>query len=209
MYALRTLLVAGVMLAGTVSASTGAFAQTFAGSTLGCFGTGCLPGSGPTTDGKLSYSGSTFNVTAVNGGASIGATSGNVNNLGTFTLASTPGNQNFNGDVFNLAVTFTLPAGTSPNPGNYTANLTGSVQQSNGQTSINFATTSRSFAFSGGTFTLEVPSFVAVTPGNTIALSGNITARAVPGPIAGAGLIPLAGLGVAWFARRRKQKLAA
>lgn len=34
------------------------------------------------------------------------------------------------------------------------------------------------------------------------------TAIAVPGPIAGAGLLPFAGLGAAWFARRRKQRAA-
>ena len=45
------------------------------------------------------------------------------------------------------------------------------------------------------------------------ATSGTLTssplATAVPGPLAGAGLVPLLGLAGAWFARRRHQKFAA
>lgn len=49
----------------------------------------------------------------------------------------------------------------------------------------------------------------AATYGSERLGSVTLSATAVPGPIAGAGLIPLAGLGAAWFARRRKQRAAA
>lgn len=61
-----------------------------------------------------------------------------------------------------------------------------------------------SFAINNGAMPVN-GSDTEPSPAQTGGLS-DITA--VPGPIAGAGLIPLAGLGAAWFARRRKQRAA-
>lgn len=53
-----------------------------------------------------------------------------------------------------------------------------------------------------GSERLGTVTLAGATSRNRMAVPSSV---AVPGPIAGAGLIPLTGLGVAWFARRRKQ----
>lgn len=82
-----------------------------AGSTLACFGAGCTPQASSSLLG-LTFSSSTFAITTtsgfsiLNGAANPGS---NFNNLGSFTMSTTPGN--LIGQPFTLQITFTAPQG--------------------------------------------------------------------------------------------------
>jgi hypothetical protein len=179
----------------------------FQGSTAGCFN--CGPG-GPFANTSilgagLTYNSSTFNVTTNQlGNASIGNTASppaNFNNLGSFTLSSTPGSYN---GTFTLQVNFAAPLGAgSPT---FTATVEGLVEQtSQGNLMIDFNNDWQTFSFAnGGSFQFRVND-VSITPGGTIALSGDIRAATnVPEPatllLLGTGLAGVAG------AARRKMK---
>ena len=175
-----------------------------AGSASGAFG-------GTTTG--LSYTGSTFDVTTAAGTAALGAVApANFNNLGSFTLASAPTTLN---GTFTLNINFTLPTGIAGGQGAvYTAVVTGTVGSDNSGgavISFNPATRSQVFTFNNGTaagsFTLTLPDFVGVNPGDTIALSARITgAQQSPVPEPATMLLLGTGIsGVAAMVRRRRK----
>ncbi len=143
-----------------------------------------------------------------------------VPDLGTFTLKTgTP--EPFSG-TFDLLVTFTQPAGTSPNPGSFNADFSGSITTGKGgQTGdvmITFTKLSQSFAYAGGTFALTITtpqidlSFtgsknapVSSNVGGSIAFSQTGTVASVPEPATWAlMLVGFAGAGVVGYRRRAR-----
>ena len=87
-----------------------------AGSTLACFGAGCTPATSSTLLG-VTFNSSTFAITTSGGFRILDGTpnpGSNFNNLGSFTLSTTPGN--LVGQPFTLQLTITAPQGlTAPN----------------------------------------------------------------------------------------------
>lgn len=115
----RTMALAGAaLLVITFAQRTARADQIFvAGSTLGCFGTGCTPMASATGFG-FTFSSSTFALTTSSSGFGLldaaGNPGANFNNLGSLTMSTTPGD--FIGQTFTLQVTFTAPQGfTGPN----------------------------------------------------------------------------------------------
>jgi len=199
---------AAVAVAALASMAVPAAAQqiNFIGSTDGSFGAGS-PGNSASLGG-LAFLDSTFNVTTSNGFVGIGAmaTVPNVDNLGSFSLSGSP--FNYTGAIFNLLVSFTAPAGTAPGNTLITSNLTGSVTANDiGGVEIDFDNSLRNFTFNGGSFNFRVADVNVTAGAPPVAITGNI--RAVPGPIAGAGLPVLMALGgFVWLRRRYATKVA-
>jgi hypothetical protein len=115
----RSLALAGAaLLVITFAQRTAKADEIFiAGSTLACFGAGCTPGTTSSTSLGLTFNNATFAVTTISGlrillgDANPGS---NFNNLGSFTMSTTPGN--VIGHPFTLQITFTAPQGiTGPN----------------------------------------------------------------------------------------------
>lgn len=116
---------------------------TVAGSTLGCWGTGCSTFGSPVTSPTpydLTFTGTSFNVTT---------DALNVQ-LGTFSRPNTNNIGNPASTEFNLQVTFTLPLGVNGSPAPFTAILTGHAAS---PYDIDFDNSLLTFSFSGGSGT--------------------------------------------------------
>lgn len=185
---IKTLLVCALAIA----AFADVHAQNFSGTTTGTFGA-----TGTNTYQGLTFNSGTFNEDASGGFAAIG---NNVpgNNFGTFTLS--PATFSYN-STFTLNIQFLTPAGTSPNPGIFTATVMGSVTSgAGGAAVINFLPSPRFFTFANGTFQLFVDN-VNISPNGTAPITGRLVSR-VP---EGGATVALLGLSLVAVAAARKK----
>jgi len=199
----------GIAALGAILISAPARAEVlFTGSAAGCFNSGCTNYTNTAVDAGLTYTGSTFSGTTLSDVLFVGtaAATPNVNNFGSFLLAST-GNHTYTGDVFDLAVTFSQPVGTSPDPGLFTVDLAGKITGNgkDGSVGITWLVNTDTFTFDGGTFSLKLND-LSISPGGDVSVTGTLTAveTAVPEPSTWAMMI-LGFCGVGFMAYRRKQ----
>ena len=188
-----------------------------AGSTLGCFGAGCTPQASSTLLG-LTFSNSTFASTTSSGFRSLDGNANpgsNFNNLGSFTLSTTPGN--LVGQPFTLQITLTAPQGLT---GSNQITVAGTISSigMNGGLIFEWNPFSIPFSFNdsncepdptggipGQQTTCGTGSFnfvindVVIEPGQTVALTGSIQ-RAEQQPIPEPTTMLLLATGVAGLA---------
>jgi hypothetical protein len=201
-----------VAVAAAISMSPASAAVVFGGSTTGCFGSSCSSYVHSTTTDQLVFTG--------NSSFSGSTTSGPLNlNFGSFSVTD-PGlfdfTDSYAGQTFKLHVNFTAPGGTSPDPFNFTASLSRTLDWiTGGQVKIDFGP-SQHFTFAGGSFDLSVADVILNTSflnhGDTEALTGTITnvVAAVPEPSTWAMMVlGFAGLGFMTYRRRRQSSALA
>ena len=197
-------LVAGAAMA----AASAANATSFVGGSQGCFvvpGPGtCVAGS-TATDNGLTYTGGTATFSQNTDASGFAAIGGPTNNFGTITLA--PSTHSYTGDLFNLLVTFTQPAGSGT--GTFMANLLGSLTSfGTGGVQITFNNPDVSVTSPSGPFTLHVNNVsFSGSPllGDTVLrqdISGYVQAVPEPGTWA-LMLLGFGGIGLAMRRRRR------
>lgn len=110
--------------------------------------------------------------------------------------------------TFSLNTTDNIPTRANPN---CCADIVTAVSNAAGSQAISFLGANYIFSFTSFLVNNTALSTLSVQENSSVTAQfrGTLTATtAVPGPIAGAGLIPLAGFGAAWFARRRKKRTA-
>lgn len=186
-YAQLAALITVLGIAGLASADE----VHFTGSTLGRFNAQAFAPTNSLLD--LVYLNSTFDNTTVAGALDLGGdpTPPNFNNLGSFSLGTS--NATYNGNTFQLMVTFTAPTviagGTSAT---FTDILSGTVSGGFGGVFVDFDNTPQTFTFANGSVTGSFTMFVndlSIAPGRTASLTGHITASQVPEPAVAAGLV--------------------
>jgi hypothetical protein len=185
-----------IALGLAISMAPASAAVIYSGFTDGCFG--CTPVStpNPTTvsdPNHLQFTNTTFSN--VNAGTPFG--------LGSFHLGN--GTSTYD-EIFNLLVTFTVPAGSGANT--FVADVNGHVQGNGADTPLSVTFDTPQLAFNG--FTLTVSNLTGITTGDrSFQLTGTIAAAPVPGPTVGAGAssFALAALLLGWLVRRRTSQL--
>jgi len=168
--------------------------------TISGFTTGATSAPQLTFAGNSSFTGTTF--------LGVGALSG-ANNLGTFFLATAPGQ--LVGGIFNLGITFTSPSGIAGGQGaTFTALIQGTVSPNVnvGGVSIDFDNTAQVFTFNdgntSGSFSLTVADLF-VESGQAAILTAGIRGSqtdAVPEPAT----LLLLGTGITGIAAKMRSK---
>jgi hypothetical protein len=145
----------------------------------------------------LTFRGSTFSDTTSNGFVAFGGTPGNpnTNNFGSMQLDTNP--NNYNGNTFTLRLMFQNPTVIN---GDFFADVLGSVSGGGGGgVTVNFGPP-QTFAWSGGTFTVDVND-LNINPGLNSSITGNVQVVPEPATMATLGLATI-GL----IARRRRKQ---
>jgi len=194
-----------IAMASPASAAT----VTFSGASTGCFGSSCSTYTPTATNAQLIFTGnSSFSGST--------ATSGPLNvNFGSFSVSdpSFPFTESYNGDTFKLHVDFTAPAGASPDPFNFSANLSGTLNWLTGGTLLIDFGPAQTFTYSGGSFQLAINDVRLTTSfldgddsANLTGTFSNITSvAAVPEPSTWAMMI-LGFCGMGFMAYRRRSQ---
>ena len=205
-----TYVFSAVAVAASLSLSSASAAVVFSGNTTGCFGSSCSSYAPTTTSDQLIFTGnSSFSGSATSGPLNLTFGSFSVTNPGLFDFTDS-----YAGQTFKLHVDFTAPSGTSPDPFNFSATLSGTLAWiTGGQVKIDFGP-SQHFTFAGGSFDLSIADVILRTSllnqGDTEALTGTVSnvVAAVPEPSTWA-MMMLGFAGVGYMAyRRRKQAIA-
>jgi hypothetical protein len=193
---MRLLSPGAIALGLAISTAPASADVVYSGFTDGCFG--CTPISTSNTTTVHDSNALTFtntNFSNVSAGTSF--------SLGSFKLGN--GTTTYD-EVFNLLVTFTLPAGSGSNT--FVADVDGHVHGNTADTPLTVTFDSPQLAFNGFTLTLDDLTGI-LTGDRSFQLTGTIAVAPVPGPTVGAGAssFALAALLLGWLARRRGHQL--
>lgn len=189
----RFTVLVGALLA-TALVTGQANAQVISGTTRGCFGTGCTPGTSLATFGGLTFNGGTFNTTN-------GFVGGLTNNFGSFTLSA---NGNYTG-TFRLFFDFLTPGTSVGNP-IFGAAVEGVVTTTTDGVGITWFTPTQTAVLSNGIEATVTVNNVSVNQLDlTQPISGRVTATPEPASLV---LMATGLVGVYGAARRRRKQTA-
>lgn len=200
--------ITGMILGATIGLAGVANADEvrLTGSTLGRFNAQSYAASNSILD--LTYSNSTFDIATVGGTLDLGGDpipGSNINNLGSLSLGL--GNATYDGNTFDVEVTFTSPwTIQGGNPAFFTSTLSGTISNHEGGIFVDFDNTPQTFTFSNpdatGWFTMTVND-VSIAHGQDASISAHVTGfqSAVPEP----SVIATLGLGAIGLLRRRRK----